>query len=221
MAEFYLLDSITLDDGRTNQNPDPAYHPNGDIFDMDNLFRGGDLVTNVTGVLDYNFSFWKIQPTQGADYTSMNPRTSEPEDVGGSLKVASFNVLNYFSTLDDSGNICGPSQDMQCRGADTPEEFTRQRDKIFTALSIINADIVGLMEIENHITDAAVIDLVAGLNAVVGADTYAYIDSGSIGTDAIKVAIIYKTATVTPIGDIAILDLTVDPRFDDFRIDLL
>jgi hypothetical protein len=184
---------------------------------MDNLFRGGDLVTNVTGVLDYNYSLWKIQPTQGADYTSTNLRTNEPEEVGGSIKVASFNVLNYFSTIDTGDDICGPSQDMECRGADTEDEFTRQRDKIFAALSIIDADIVGLMEIENHITDAAVMDFVDGLNAVVGAGTYAYIDTGFIGTDAIKVAIIYKTATVTPLGDYAILDSTVDPRFDDSK----
>ncbi len=28
-AQDFLLDKITLDDGRTNQNPDPAIHPNG------------------------------------------------------------------------------------------------------------------------------------------------------------------------------------------------
>jgi predicted extracellular nuclease len=217
MAEFYLLDRITLDDGRTNQNPDPAIHPNGDVFDMNNLFRGGDLVTNVTGVLDYNFSLWKIQPTQGADYTSMNPRTATPEDVGGRIKVASFNVLNYFSTIDDSGNICGPNEDMECRGADTTAEFTRQRDKIFTALALMDADVVGLMEIENHVSDAAVMNLIDGLNSVVGAGTYDYIDTGVIGADAIKVALIYKTATVVPIGNFAILDSSVDARFIDSK----
>ncbi len=217
MAEFYLLDRITLDDGRTNQNPNPAIHPNGEEFDMDNLFRGGDLVTNVTGVLDYNYDLWKIQPTQGADFTSVNPRTATPEDVGGSMKIASFNVLNYFSTIDNSGSICGPSEDMGCRGADTPEEFTRQRDKIFAALAAMDTDIVGLMEIENHINDAAVIDLVDGLNSVVGAGTYDYIDTGFIGSDAIKVALIYKTATVVPIGNFAILDSSVDARFIDTK----
>ncbi len=217
MAEFYLLDRITLDDGSSYQNPNPAIHPNGEIFDMDNLFRGGDLVTNVTGVLDYNFDLWKIQPTQGADFTSMNPRTATPEDVGGSIQVASFNVLNYFSTIDNSGYICGPSEDMECRGADTPEEFTRQRDKIFAALAIMDADIVGLMEIENHVSDAAVMDFVDGLNSVVGAGTYASISTGPIGTDAIKVALIYKPATITPLGDHAILDSSVDPRFDNSK----
>ena len=84
---------------------------------------------------------------------------------------------------------------MECRGADTVEEFTRQRDKIIAALSTINADVVGLLEIENN--SAAIQDLVAGLNDLMGAGTYAYIDTGSIGTDAIKVAMIYKPA----IGD--------------------
>ena len=168
-AADYLLDAITLDDGRTSQNPDPAIHPNGLEFTMNNLFRGGDLVANVTGVLDYSYDLWRIQPTQGADYTNTNIRTALPSEVGGKIRVASFNVLNYFTTLDDGVNdICGPSQDMECRGADTAEEFTRQRDKIIAAISAIDADVVGLMEIENNINDDAVINLVAGLNDAYG-----------------------------------------------------
>ena len=100
-ANAFLLDKITLDDGRTNQNPDPAIHPNGAAFDLTNLFRGGDTVANVTGVMDYAFGLYRIQPTQGADYTNTNLRTASPDPVGGNLKVASFNVLNYFTTLDD------------------------------------------------------------------------------------------------------------------------
>jgi hypothetical protein len=56
---------------------------------------------------------------------------------------------------------------------------------------------------------------VAGLNAMLGAGTYAYIDTGVIGTDAIRVGIIYKPAAVTPLGDFQILDSSVDPRFRD------
>ncbi len=201
---------ITLDDGRTSQNPDPALHPNGGIFDLTNTFRGGDIVEDVTGVLNYSFGSYKIQPTEGADYTPVNPRTAQPDDVGGSLQVATFNVLNYFTTLDDSGPICGPSGNLGCRGADNAEEFTRQRTKIIAAISAIDADVVGLMEIENN--DAAIQDLVAGLNDAMGAGTYAYIDTGAIGTDAIKVAFIYKPASVTPLGSYAVLD---DPSFTD------
>jgi predicted extracellular nuclease len=52
-AASIALDRITLDDGSNLQNPDPAIHPNGATFNLDNLFRGGDLLTNVTGVIDY------------------------------------------------------------------------------------------------------------------------------------------------------------------------
>ncbi|MBN1267903.1 MAG: ExeM/NucH family extracellular endonuclease, partial [Anaerolineales bacterium] len=216
-AEEILLDRITLDDGRTTQNPDPAIHPNGNVFDLTNLFRGGDTVQNVTGVMDYSFDLYRIQPTQGADYVNANPRPAQPDEIGGSLRVASFNVLNYFSTIDTGAYICGPSQDQECRGADTPEEFTRQRDKIIAAISATGADILGLLEIENNINDDAVQDLVNGLNEVNGAGTYDYVHTGVIGTDAIKVALIYKPASASLIGEFAVLDSGVDPRFIDTK----
>ena len=191
LAAANLLDRLTLDDGRSSQNPDPAIHPNGSVFDLNNLFRGGDTLTNLTGILDYSFGLYRLQPTMGADYTPVNLRTAQPDDVGGGIKVASFNVLNYFTTLGS-------------RGADTPEEFTRQRAKIIAALTAIDADVVGLIEIENN-TDA-IQDLVNGLNDVLGAGTYNYVDTGVIGTDEIKVAFIYKPATVSLVGDYAVLD---------------
>ena len=67
-----------------------------------------------------------------------------------------------------SGYICGPLGDQECRGADLVAEFTRQRDKIIKAIVDLDADVVGLMEIENHATDAAVQNLVAGLNTMAG-----------------------------------------------------
>ncbi len=95
------------------------------------------------------------------------------------------------------------------------EEFTRQRDKIIAAISTIDADVVGLIEIENN--TEAITDLVNGLNAYLGAGTYAYVDTGVIGTDEIKVAFIYKTATVSLVGDYKILDSSVDSRFIDTK----
>ncbi|MBG0787709.1 MAG: ExeM/NucH family extracellular endonuclease [Anaerolineaceae bacterium] len=219
----YALDEITLDDGRTSQNPDPALHPDGAVFDMSHLFRGGSWVTNLTAVLDYSYGAYKLQPSEGGTYYDANQRIALPTVYPGDLTIASFNVLNYFVTLDDGVNdICGPSGDMECRGADTAEELTRQRDKIVAAMAAIDADVFGLMEIENDRlggdTDAAVFDLVNSLNAVVGAGTYDYIGTGAIGTDAIKVAMIYKPASVTPVGNYAILDSSVDPRFlDDYN----
>ncbi len=212
----FLLDSITLDDGRSAQNPDPAIHPDGQVFNLDNLFRGGDTVANVTGVMDYSFGLYRIQPTQGADYTSVNPRPAQPAEVGGNVKVASFNVLNYFTTIDNGVWTCGPSGDMECRGADNQEELDRQRAKIVAALKTANPDVAGLLEIQND-EGASVADLVNSLNAELGDGTYAYVNTGYIGTDAIKTAIIYKPGTVSLVGNYAILDTTVDPRFLDTK----
>jgi hypothetical protein len=213
-----LLDRNTLDDARTSQNPDPAIHPNGSIFDLTNLFRGGSTLTDVTGILDDYSSLYRIQPIQGAVYTDTNPRTLAPDVEPGELTITSFNVLNYFLSIDTGSSswVCGPSGDMECRGADTAEELARQRAKILAAMSGIEADIFGLMEIQND-TGASTADLVAGMNDVFGADAYDYIDTGFIGTDAIKQAIIYKPAAVTPVGGYKILDSTVDPRFIDSR----
>jgi predicted extracellular nuclease len=210
MAQSHLLSRIMLDDGRSTQNSDPAIHPNGLPFDLTNLFRGGDTVANVTGVVDYSYGIYRVQPTEGADYVAANPRTATPEDTGGSLNVASFNVLNYFITTDTGVPICGPGADQECRGADTAEEFTRQRAKIVAALAAMNADVVGLIEIENHPGDMPTADLVAGLNDMLGAGTYAYIATGATGIDAIRQALIFKPASVTPVGAHAIL---VDQAF--------
>jgi hypothetical protein len=206
LAAANPLSRITLDDGRTPQNPDPAIHPNGAEFTLENLFRAGDAVTNVRGVLDFAFGLYRVHPTQGADFAVQNPRPAQHAEVGGSLEVAAFNVLNYFSTIDTGVFICGPLENQECRGADDDGEFTRQRDKVISALAEIDADVVGLMEIENHPTDEALADLVSGLNERVGAGTYAYIGSGSIGPDAIRIALIYKPARLTPIGADAVLD---------------
>ena len=195
VLEANLRDRIILDDGLTTQNPSPARHPNGQPFTQDNFFRGGDLLTDITGVLVYNFDEWKIEPTDGAEYTAVNPRPGIPE-VGGDVTVASMNVLNYFTTL--------RSDDPNARGADNAEEFERQQLKIVSALEEMDADVVGLMEIENNGT--AVENLVNALNSRVGAGTYAAVNTGVLGTDAIIQAFIYKPATVSLTGKWAAYD---------------
>jgi predicted extracellular nuclease len=204
LTEQNLLERITIDDGRSAQNPDPAIHPNGEEFTLENSFRGGDTVTDVTGILDYRFDTWAIQPTQGADFAVENPRPEVPE-VGGDVTVASFNVLNYFTTL--------TSEDSDARGADTAEEFERQEAKIVAAMREIDADVFGLIEIENNGT--AVATLTEALNDAIGEEVYGYVDTGLVGTDAITTALVYKTATMEPVGDFALLTEAVDERWLD------
>lgn len=215
LQEQIALRRITLDDGQSEQNPTFNRHPNGDEFTLDNRFRGGDVVTDALGVIDDTFGLYRIQPTAGAGYEAVNPRPDAPEDVGGDATVATFNVLNYFVTLDEGPDVCGPDRDQECRGADTDEEFQRQRTKILAALEAVDADVFGLIEMENTTGVSPLADIVDGLNDLLGAGTYDFIDTGTIGTDAIKVGIIYKPASVTPQGDHAILDSSVDPRFRD------
>jgi predicted extracellular nuclease len=200
---------IQLEDGRTSSNPVPAPY----IGDGGTL-RAGDTIPELTGVLNYAYGAYEVHPTGVVSFTRVNTRDATPPDVGGTLKVASFNVLNYFTTLDDSGEICGPSADLGCRGADNAFEFIRQRDKITAAIITMDADVIGLMEMENHPADVALQDLVTSLNNVAGAGTYAAINTGPIGTDAIKVAFIYKPGAVTLVGSPAVLDTStfVDPN---------
>ena len=176
------------------------------------------MVQNAVGVLAYDFNLYRIVPTGPADYTAVNPRPASPEPVGGSIRVAAMNTLNFFVTLDttvsDSGpGPCGANQNLDCRGADAdqPDEFTRQRDKLLTALSGLDADIIGLNELESTPGAEPLESIVAGMPG------YAYINTGPIGTDAIKVGMIYRSAVVTPVGAYQILDSTDDPRFIDTK----
>ncbi|MDH3426057.1 MAG: ExeM/NucH family extracellular endonuclease, partial [Acidimicrobiia bacterium] len=208
---------IQLDDGSSVQNPLPL----PPYLGPGNTLRTGDSVDGVTGVLSYAFGVYEVHPTAAVNFTRVNVRPGVP-DVGGSIQVAAYNVLNYFTTLDNNDsdplvrNICGPLSDQGCRGADSVLEFDQQRAKLVNAISDLDADIVGLMEIENYPGDVPVADLVAGLNAT-APGTYDYIASGAVGSDAIRQAIIYKPASVTPVGTFAILDSSVDPTFNDTR----
>jgi uncharacterized protein len=206
---------FVLDDGNNQQNIDPTIYPVGGL-DATNTLRSGYTVHGITGVLEQRFADYRIQPVGTINFdSSTNPRAL-PSSVGGSLKVAALNVLNYFTTLDTAPGLCGPTGGLDCRGANSAFELTRQRDKMVNAILTIDPDVAGLMEVQNDAT-ATIQDIVDGLNANAGPGTYAYINTGTIGTDAIKVAIIYKTATVNPIGAFAILDSSVDPLFIDTK----
>jgi uncharacterized protein len=205
---------IQLDDNSGVQNP--LVVP---FLGLDDTLRIGDTVAGLTGVLSFGFGLYRLQPTpvSAVSFTRANPRPAGPPAVGGSLRVAGANVLNFFTTLDAQEGGCGPTGALDCRGANTAAEFERQRTKIIAGLKALNADIVGLTELENHTTDGPIANLVAGLNAATAAGTYAYVPTGAIGTDAIRVGIIYKPAAVTPVGAFKVLDSSVDPDFMDTR----
>ncbi|MCR6478592.1 ExeM/NucH family extracellular endonuclease [Variovorax sp. ZS18.2.2] len=203
-----LLSRIVLDDGASPQNPNPI--PYLSAPGTDGTRRMGDTTQKVTGILSHNFGAYRIQPTVAPVFAETNARQPTAPVVNGALKVASFNVLNYFTTFlngetasGQTGQGCsfgtGPAAAANCRGANNLNEFQRQQAKIVAAIAGLDADVLGLMEIQN--TDVATDDLLAALNAKVGAGTYAAVHSGVFGTDAIKVDILYKPAKVQRVGN--------------------
>jgi predicted extracellular nuclease len=191
--------AILLDDGSAASNPKPIPYLDATLQTV----RVGSTVARLRGILGYGFGKWRIQPLAGADAPVLKvTRPLRPPAFGPlDLKLASFNVLNYFNGDGAGGGF--PT----ARGAKNPVDFSRQRSKIIVALGQMDADVVGLTEIENDGTSptSAIQDLVSGLNQYVGADTYAFVDDGGAtrqphNTDVIHCAIIYKPAVVAPLG---------------------
>ena len=219
-ADLNARSRITIDDGITSQNPDNVVHPiTRDLFTLDNAFRGGDKVTGLTGPITFAFGLYRILPYgDGAGYASYEKTVAPaaPEAVGGSVRVAAMNTLNYFLTIDATASDaagtpgpCGALATLDCRGADSVEEFDRQRVRLLNALEGLDADVIGLNELENTPGVEPLADIAAGLNARFGAGTYDHVVAGSnsvVGSDAIKVGMVYRPGAVTPIGAAAVLD---------------
>ncbi len=230
------LNRLIIDDADNGQNQDPiVFGRGGNELTAANTLRGGDTLTGAVGVMTYTWAgnaasgnAYRLRPVGDLsdsglvpggvvpEFQAANPRPSAAPVVGGSGKVASFNVLNYFVTLDAGSNQCGPVGFLQdCRGANSTFELDRQRDKLVSALLQIDADVLGLIELENTTGVEPLDDIVGALNDIAGPGTYDYIETGTIGTDVIKVGIVYQPDRATPVGDFAVLDSSVDPRFDD------
>lgn len=213
--------TIVLDDGLRISNPRNIRYQYRDASANSKL-RVGDTVSGVVGNLRYargagaaGAETWRLMPTRNPRFIASNPRTPAPAREGN-LRVASFNVLNYFSKTDNKRKICGPASTDACRGADSAQELERQLAKIVTALALIDADIVGLIELENN-SRQSLEDIVDALNARLDSDDYTFINTGTIGRDAIKTGLLYKPAAVRPSGEFALLESPVDARFNDRR----
>ncbi len=184
-------DQLVIDDGRSGSNLTPIRLPSGDTLDASGGFRAGATISGLTGILGYGFDQYRIQPTDTDSLVlSGNERPTAAPDVGGVLTIVSANVLNFFTTLGR-------------RGADTEAELLRQEDKIVAALLELNADIIGLNEIENN-DNVALARLVNTLSVRSG-HPYAYVVSPDPGTDEIMVALIYRSDRVEESGTAASL----------------
>jgi len=218
-AAANALNRIVLDDGSNQQNPGTVRYPAPGLSAA-NPVRAGYTVSGVQGVLERRYNAWRLQPVPGAAApvfnAAANPRAGAPaRHAQADVRVASFNVLNYFNGDGKGAGFDDPAN----RGAKTHAEFERQEAKIVAAIRALNADVVGLMEIEND--GYGSLSAIRRRTSQLGAD-WRYVDPGvpKLGGDAITVAIIYNSRTVEPVGvpaTLAIDDKNRQPLARSFR----
>ncbi len=209
IAAANKLGRVLLDDGKTTNLAAAGLLP--PYVSAAAPLRVGDAVEAFgSSVLSYGFNEWRLQPTRPVDadtpaagrttFKATNPRTAAPVNVGGDLRVASFNVLNYFVHFGGDA-----------RGAADEAALAKQEAKIVSAISALDADVVALQEIENSVKfnaedpHQALKRLVAALNTADGAGTWDYVRNpaelpGPAQQDVITGAIIFKPAKAQPKG---------------------
>ena len=179
-----------------HQNIDPTRYPQGGLS-ASNTLRVGD--TPARADRRHGLPLQRLpDPADraarpGATTTRAPPA---PEPVGGNLKVASFNVLNYFNGDGLGGGFPTP------RGANTPVEFDapagQDRQRAHGASTPTSSGSWRSRTTRRPTARSRISS--PGSTRALGAGTYAFVDTGVIGTDEIKVALIYKPASVSPVG---------------------
>lgn len=190
---------LTIDDGRNSQNVfPPLLFP--ELGRSQPTVRLGSVIRDATGRIVRKQNRIVLVPNRAPKWKPAR-RPARPDVGRADITVASFNVLNYFSTIDNGNN--------DARGADSRSEFKRQESKIVAAISGLNADVIGLMELENKAGVEA--KLVAALNKAAGKNVFkgCGIPSGFRrapgGQDAIRVGVIYRADRVTPDGGVTMI----------------
>ncbi|MEG0919920.1 MAG: ExeM/NucH family extracellular endonuclease [Comamonas sp.] len=228
---------IILDDGSSKSNPETALGRNGQPLSASNTLRAGDTTAAVEGILDQfedklageHQTSYRVQPLSTVSFTGeARPTVETLQNAVGeaSVKVASANVLNYFTTLGKTKFKNPLGVEHEGRGADSKAELDRQTDKIVANLLGLQADVYGLMEVQNNgFADmGALAALTAAMNKKQGSDVFAYVTGpysagagkqvATAGGDAIMVAIIYRKDKVQPIGKAAVPD---EAKYDAFN----
>lgn len=199
LAEQQERQAILLDDGVWQQNPDPLPYPTTGLTTESSL-RVGDQVLQVAGIVHQDERGYRLLPTTQPHFVSVNPRPAKPASTAANeLRIASYNVLNFFNGYGQNKPF--PTR----RGARTTEELALQQAKLVKALIAMDADIIGLLELENngYGSNGAIATLLAALNAQSPEPYEMVITAETPGSDAIKVGIFYRINRVRAIGQAA------------------
>lgn len=189
---------LRLDDGSSQRDPGRvSYLPEAAPLRTGMVFRG------VEGVVDQRHDgHYRLQLTAALPVPAIE--RPQPPVVAGALRIAAFNLENYFNGDGHGGGF--PT----LRGAKTFAQFQAQQAKLVATIRGLDADVAALMELENdgYGPDSAIAGLVRALNEGQGKDRHwAFVDAGKgPGDNPIRVGIIYRAARVAPVGKPAVLE---------------
>ncbi|SGY98285.1 ExeM/NucH family extracellular endonuclease [Moritella viscosa] len=237
---------VIVDTDQKGKASNMLYYTDFAANPANNYVRIDDSVIGLEGILTYNSAykkyadFYLVAPNSNITDLSFKHNTDRTtaKELAASLnkvpdgeieiKIATQNVLNFFnSPFGGEENKHGEN-----RGADSQSEYTKQKAKIVAAVRGLDADIIGLMEIENNSFNdfSAIKDLVDSVNEYYTQDRpskehysdsiskrYAFVgfDSNgdlvldkedSIGSDAITSGMLYRPKSVS-LKDVKVISM--------------
>lgn len=149
--------------------------------------RSGARAGGATGVVQLGAARRRLLLTAGLDWQSSVP-TAPLRSRPGALRVATFNLENYFVDL---GGL----------GARSASELARQRDKLVTAVLGLDADVLGLVELEND-ANLALAHFASGLNERLALpQRYAFSSTPAPAGSTLRTAILYRPARLQAVGE--------------------
>ena len=163
-ANLASVNTLVLDDGHARRNPlllnwllaYSAAQPGSAASSL----VAGTQVRGLTGVLDYRYGAWRLQPDQipGLKPPPL-PDSAPARPTSANLRVMTLNLNNLF-------NGDGRGQGFPTgRGAKTQAQYQRQLQRLSAGLNQAGADVLALSELENdgYGSNSAIAQLAARL----------------------------------------------------------
>lgn len=201
---------LRLDDGSDAEQPASIWY-----LPKTGLPRTGTRLSRVEGVVDQRGGGYRLQLAAKPAFKRTPPPVAPK--VGGDLRIASFNLENFFNGDGQGGGFPTP------RGARNQAEQQTQLARLVGTIQALDPDIAALMEVENDGfgPESAIATLVNALNggfdansavgSVInmlnagGGDWRAIVTDADQGGDQIRVGLIYRASRVAPVGTAATL----------------
>ncbi len=188
------IDQLVLSDGSDTQYPNPRpWIGDGDYI------RTGAYTMRVVGRFSIEEYGYTITPTEMPVFEG-NERPVVAEDLGDySVKVCGFNLCYYMAA--EWGD----------RGPADAAEAEKQHKKIVRALAAIDADVFGLVEVQQG--QLAMEKLANALNAIDSEAEYTYINDGTqVNGTYTKSGYLYKASKLKPLRQLQSNDTGVKNR---------